>query len=180
MKLNQKNLKTILIFAVTGIVCCTVLGFIFFGSDVFNTRSPMFQFPVYGFVGSVAFILFKLKSYRDALFILVLVFLLEYLLTGSRYLLTHLIYFSSVVLGVYLFLRYFYNRIRRIKYAGPLILAGIFGLLFVADMLLLSIIYSHGEVKFLPLKTMPIGFLIGLGVGIGIELSEYIKARYVK
>jgi hypothetical protein len=43
--------------------------------------------------------------------------------------------------------------------------------------LILTFVYQAGQGKLLPFKNMPVGFLIGLGLGIGIELSEYLISQ---
>ena len=175
--MNRKTLYSVLIFTVTGTVTCILTGITFFGLEVFETKSPFFQFLVYGIIGSISFIFFKLKRYRDALFILILLFLFDILWIGSKFPITHLIYYLSVISGLFIFSKYFFIQTVTIKYARPLILASILALLFVVGFFTLKLIYASGQGKLLPFKNMPVGFLIGLGLGIGVELSEYLLSR---
>ncbi|NOX87822.1 MAG: hypothetical protein GXO77_02270 [Calditrichaeota bacterium] len=61
------------------------------------------------------------------------------------------------------------------KYVRPLILAGIFSIFFVAGALILTVVYYSGTAKILSFRNMPVGFLIGLGLGMGFELSELVN-----
>jgi hypothetical protein len=174
---NRKILLTVLVIVISGSVSCILLGILFFGFDVFNSKSPFFQFVAYGIIGSVSFILFNWKKYRDAIFVLVLLYLFNILLFGTKYLLTGLLYFLAVIAGSYIYSAYFFNQAKNIKTSRPLILAGIYAILFLIVTLLLVFIYEPTAGKLFAIKNMPIGFLIGLGLGIGIELSDYIISQ---
>ncbi|MEJ2048292.1 MAG: hypothetical protein P8Y60_00330, partial [Calditrichota bacterium] len=117
------------------------------------------------------------KKYRDAIFGLVLLYLFNILLFGTKYLLTGLLYFLAVIAGSYIYSAYFFNQAKNIKTSRPLILAGIYAILFLIVTLLLVFIYEPTAGKLFAIKNMPIGFLIGLGLGIGIELSDYIISQ---
>jgi hypothetical protein len=174
---NRKLLLTVLVIVISGSVSCILLGILFFGFEVFNSKSPFFQFVAYGIIGSVSFILFNLKRYRDATFVLVLLYLFNILLFSTKYLLTGLLYFLAVIAGSYIYSAYFFNQVKNIKTSRPLILAGIYAILFLIVTLLLVFIYEPTAGKLFAIKNMPIGFLIGLGLGLGIELSDYIISQ---
>lgn len=123
--MNRKLLLKVLIIVLSGSVSYILLGIIFFGFEIFNSKSPFFQFVVFGIIGSVSFMLFNWKRYRDSIFILVLPYLFNTLLFGTKYLLTGLLYFLAVITGSYLYSTYFFNQAKNIKTSRPLILAGI-------------------------------------------------------
>lgn len=175
--MNRKVLYTVVMFTFTGTLTSVLIGITFFGLEVFQPQSPFFQFLVYGIIGSISFILFKLNRYRDALFILSLLFLFEILWLGSKFPITHLLYYLSITSGLFIFYKYFFVQTQTIKYARPLILASILALLFVVVFFALKLIYAPGSGKLLPFKNMPVGFLIGIGLGIGIELAEHLHSR---
>lgn len=176
-RMNRKVLITVIIFTIIGTISCLLLGITFFGLEVFDIKSPFFQFVVFGLIGSISFILFKLKRYRDTLFILALLLLFEILWLGSKYPITHTLGYLSVVISTYIYTKYFFNKIQGVKYARPLILASLFAIFFVIVTFALNFIYQASQGNLFPFKNMPVGFLIGLGLGIGIELSEYLTSN---
>ncbi len=72
---------------------------------------------------------------------------------------------------------YLFIQTRNVIYARPLILASLFAIFFVIVTIALNFIYQAGQGKLFPFKNMPVGFLIGLGLGLGIELSEYLISK---
>ena len=172
--MNLKIIQIILATTILGTITSTLIGLVFFGLEVFQSKSPFFQFISVGLICSLSLVLFNLKRYRDSAFILIILFLFDYMWYGSKYPITHFIYYLSVILSTYVFSRYFYVQLEKIKYSRPLILSSLLSIMFVVAYLLLTMIYSSGPGSLRPFKNMPIGFLIGLGVGIGLEMAEHI------
>lgn len=98
-------------------------------------------------------------------------------MAGGRFFLTHLLYFLSVVFSVYVFSKFIYGELTSIRYARPLVMASIFSIMFIVVTVILALIYPSKGMKFLPLKNMPVGFLIGLGLGTGFEISMFLQSK---
>ncbi len=175
--MNKKPIQTIPVFIIAGTTASILAGLIFFGFDIFDTKSPLFQILVYGLVGSTSFILFNMKRYRDSVFILLIIFLLDMFIFGFKYPLNRILYFLSAVAGAFLYANYFFTRSEHMKVARPLLLAGIYAILSVFVVLILSLVHHTGQERIFPFINMPIGFLIGLELGAGIELAEYLLIR---
>lgn len=165
------------VFIIAGTTASIMAGLIFFGLDIFNTQSPLFQILVYGLVGSISFILFYLKRYRDSIFILLIIFLLDMFIFNFQNPLNRILYFLSAVTGAFLYARYLFSGAGHMKIARPLLLAGIYAILSVFVVLILSLVHHTGQERVFPFINMPIGFLIGLGLGAGFELAEYLLIR---
>jgi len=174
------QLKSFILLMVFGVITCIIFGVIFFGVNVFNLKSPLFQFVSFGIIGSVSFALFQFDRYRDAAFVSILLFLIIFLVTGGRFLFTHFLYFLGVVISILLFSTLIYQKLEHLKYIRPLVLSGIFSISFVVITLILALIYYPGIDKINLFRNMPVGFLIGLGLGVGFELSEIIAPRIKK
>ncbi len=171
MDINFKLLYSLILF---GTFTCVLLGLIFFGFIVFNIRSPFFQFISFGIVGSVSFSLFQLNRFREAMAINTLLFIILFLASGSEYFLTHILYFVAVIFSVYIYSIWIFQKLQSQKYLRPLILSSLFSIIFVIVTLILTFIFYSETTKILPFSNMPIGFLIGFGLGIGFEVSEYL------
>lgn len=176
MKINFKTLFSFILF---GTAASILSGFVFFGTNVFNLRSPLFQFLSFGVVGSVSFALFRANRLRDVIFANVLFFLTLFIASGNRFFLTRLFYFAVVVFSVFAYSEWVYPKLQSLKLVRPLILAGFFAICFLLVTLILTVLYHTKAMHVLPFRNMPIGFLIGLGLGIGFEISEYVIQKGV-
>jgi hypothetical protein len=64
-----------------------------------------------------------------------------------------------------------------IKIARPLTLAGILAITFVLVTIIPRLLFPAMEFQFRLFGNMPIGFLIGLRLGTGFEVSKYSYSR---
>lgn len=178
----KQDIKHIVLTIGFGTLCCMALGTLFFGLQIFNKELPFFQIAAFGLVGSVAFSLFYFRKYRDAIYVLIMLFIANIIignLTRISFLVIHLLYFSSVIIAVFLFSKYFFIQIVNMKISRPLVLASILALFFVVATGLQWVIFAKHGTPFYPLGNLPIGFLIGLGMGVGFEISEYLYSRKI-
>ncbi len=171
-KSKKVNYYIITIFC--GTISTILIGFIFFGFSIFDKQNVFFQFPVFGIIGSVSFTLFKLKEYRYSILILALLFLFEIIIAGEKYLVTHVLFYIAMVSSILVYTQFFHTRLNNIKYSRFLVLASIISISYVIISFLLGLLFKSDTSNLLPFQNMPIGFLIGSGLGIGFELSEYI------
>lgn len=180
MQKQAQDTRSIISTVFAGSLCTIILGFIFFQFRIFNVHHPLFQFVAYGIVGSVAFALFLQRSYRDAVFALILLFVLIVIVAGIyrfTLLVTHSFFFLAMVFSILFFERHFYGKMVNIKIARPIVLAGIVAVTFVLASTILRLLFYPSEGQFHFFSNMPIGFLIGLGLGIGFEVSKFLYSR---
>ena len=178
----KQDIKHIALTISLGTICCMALGALFFGLKIFDKELPFFQIASFGLVGSLAFSLFYFKRYRDATYVLIMLFIINIIianLTKVSFLIIHFLYFSSVIVAVFLFSKYFFIQIANMKISRPLVLASILALFFVMATGLQWVIFAKDGMPFYPLGNLPIGFLIGLGLGIGFELSDYLFSNKI-
>lgn len=179
--IGKQDIKYVASTVAFGTACSAIVGLLFFGLKIFNIKLPFFQFIAYGITGSVSFSLFQLRRNRDAIYVLIMLFIVDAVIAGLTrlsFLITHFLFFSSVIIAAYLFSKYLYNQSASLKISRPLILAGILAILFLAVTVLMWIIFGKNYSPFNPLANLPTGFLIGLGLGIGFEISERIAFNF--
>ena len=87
-------------------------------------------------------------------------------------------YFIGIAVAVYLFARWFFPKMTKWKFLRPLIFALLLAVIFMTVHLTLIMIYYSHNIQLLPIKTMPVSVLMGLGLGAGIEVAGYINARF--
>jgi hypothetical protein len=166
--------KKVLINLLPATAICIAVGFVFFGRAVFDLRDPMFQFSSYAVLGSVMFVLFRESELRRGIYTGLLIFVLIYLVTDARFPVTHFTYFVSLAAAVLLFARKIFDKLDEMRWVRPLVLGGFLAVFFVFATLLMGLVYYHDRMEFLPFRNMPVGFLIGLALGTGFEVSQFL------
>jgi len=171
------NLKLTILFIVFGTLICIAAGLIVFGKLIFSPKSPLFQFISYGVAGSVTFALLQSKRYYETLIINILLFFATYWLTGAQFFITHLLYYLSIVIAMYVYSKFVFIKFSQIKAIKPIIAGILLSILFLLITLILAFVYSVEAGQYSPFINMPVGFLIGFGLATGFEIAEYINAK---
>ena len=174
MKINFRTFTSILLF---GTLFSVTIGAAFFGMKIFDVESPLFQFVSYGFIGSFAFALFKAQRYYISLVVLAGLFIGLYYLTGAHFLVSHIFYYMSMLLSIFIFSVLIFDHLKTAKFIRPLILATMISIFFVSNTFLLSLIYSRDISSTIAFKNMFLGLLIGVGIGMGIEVAYVLVKK---
>jgi hypothetical protein len=166
--------------ALSGTVICLLLGMLFFGLQLTRFDRPPVYFLVLGFAGSLSLALLRQKKVRDVIYINVLIYFMFAIVASVLRPITALvllIYYLAIVLALFVYVRNFDARLARMPLARPLMLAAIVGVFFIVANLAHSLLFiNHFSTRFL-LRNLPMGFLLGLGYGLGEEVSERYLAR---
>jgi hypothetical protein len=177
MKSTHRLSQEILTMFFSSYIGCLIIGYIFFQSQIFILNLVTFQFVTGGAMAVVFFNLLRFSSVRNALagYFVICIFVKGFVVTSFApdYLLRDVLYFAVIGFAVYLYWRYSYKE--KINWNNPFQLAGLFSVLNII-MTIILIIYGNASYKeFAGALTMnlSIGFLIGLGMGIGIEAGNY-------
>jgi hypothetical protein len=178
MESKRQILTKFIITVALGTVFCLIVGLCFFGLKVFVFNIPASQFLIVGLTGSIFYSLLKFRSVRDAILIMILLYLANILAFGSdRFLLTRLLFFVGISGALFVFFRYFDDRIKELKFGKFLTVASLFTIMYVVCTIVLQAIYNSADFKTELLYNLDLGFLIGLGLGLGIEISNGINSR---
>ncbi|GEM_PF-1308305 len=176
--MNSKKLfLSIFSFILFGTACSILIGLLIFGTDIFNVRSPFFQFITFGMIGSVSFALFRFRRFRDSAYMNLLLFFLFYLAWGRHHVLTLVFYFSAMIFSAYVYAIWLYARVV-FKLARPFILGVLLSSVFLVVTIILMLIYYSGRIPFFPFKNIPLGFLMGFGMAVGFEIAEWVNGKF--
>ena len=183
------DIKNFLVLAIFGLLGSLMMGFIFFRQNIFDPYSAAFQFVVYGFAGSIIFTALKLRSIRDSILFTAGLFLLNLVIfktTSYYFILRDICFFSSLWLGIYIYVFRFKPRaklIRKFRAFGlgvilalTMAFAGI--ILLLINMLIQHRSFSH-FFSFI-LLFLKYGMLIGLGLGIGFDFGDVVLTKLNK
>ena len=173
--MNKKRLMSFLSTTFLGIICCILVGAIFFGTGVFSTNRPSFQFVTFGSICSVFFSTLKYFKIRDAIYVYVLIsFLYEILFKFSKisFIIRDVIFFLSMGVAVYLFWQYFEAKLDKIRFGRFLTFASLFSISYIVATLSLALIFQPVHFIQQLFTNISLGLLVGTGSGIGFELAD--------
>jgi len=173
---NKAHLSGMAMKALLSAAGCIILGLVFLGTRVLDPTSPLFGFVVFGVVGGVSFALFDERKYRDAAYVLLLLYLILFLTQSTEIAIVYLIYFVVVVTGTFLFVHFFFFRIDSLPIARPFVFAAILAIGVAFGTAVQWLIFARSDgTSFSIWRNIPLGFMIGLGLGLGVELAEYLR-----
>ena len=161
-----------------GTICCLIVGLCFFGLKIFASHNSAFQFITGSLSGSIFFSLLKFRNTRDAFLILILIYLADLVFLGTfLYPLSHLFFFGAVGSALYVFFHFFESMFKELKFGGFLIIACLFALTYFLSVVILRVIYHPLVFHIGIFYNLYFGFLMGLGLGVGIDLSRIVNSR---
>jgi len=177
MSAKPNYLTEIVVRSLISLVCCIVIVYIFYQSRIFNRHASTFSIPVEGLVGSIFFYSLRINI-KNAFAALLVLFVIDSAFishtTRLTYLLWDLFYIGALIVAIYTFYQFFYNKSQNERWLEPLILSALVATFTLVAALILVIINNSLNVVTLQwiYYIAKIYFLIGLGIGIGIILTE--------
>ena len=106
----------------------------------------------------------------------IILFLLEVFLTQTfnyQMIFTHLVFIVFLLIAIFLFSVY-YKKMAKIKYIRPLVLAALMAITLPLANTILWFMYTPDNTHWHLFQNLPYGFVMGLAIGIGLEISELI------
>ena len=187
MAAYRSKVQQFLVQSVVPIACSIVVGFVFFGGEVFNRHTGAFQFLWSAVVASVFYYLLVLARPRDAYLGFIILLCLTFLTTGSRhlsYILRDIFFIGAIGLSIFLYFKYYRNQASHTFGYPAFMLAGIYAVLYIiaveCHMVILQTFameHSGGNATSLATAGAFYGVLIGFAVGAGIALNEKLIER---
>ena len=172
----MKN-RDIIRITILGTVVCLIFSLYFFKAAEFDLYQLHIYFVVMGLAGSVTLALLLANRLRDTLYINILIYIIFVVIVYGvvnkpRMAVILLLYMLGLWAAVWVYVRMFEPRLTAAVISRPLVLAGLGGLFFIIVTLIQALIYIHKINRGFVLTNMPVGFFLGLGIGIGRELKE--------
>jgi hypothetical protein len=187
--MKKDKIIEFLLDALLAAVGAIMIGLIFFGRGIFNSNRVGYQFLSFGIIGGFLFSSFRfLKLWMAAIIFVVLLVLNEVALHLGNwdFIWQDVLYFVAMASSVFFFARYYMP-----KLAGT-ILSRLFAIssLFAIGFTLVTIIFyfifaANPNIPRFNLAQMIYydlaqGFLVGFGLGAGVEGAEYVVKRTMK
>ena len=164
----------------------TLTGLLFYQGAIFRVSDITFQFVSFGIVGGLVFSTFRFLSKPQSAVVLILLLLVDVLLQRSniwRFMLRDLLYYFGIVSSLFVFARYYFDRVGGVFGGRSIVLASLTALSYIVAAIVIYVLFAgvSGDLE-LDLSRMVLfnisqGFLLGLGAGAGIETAEYLSKR---
>ncbi len=171
------------LFAAAGTI---IIGFIIFQSAIFQMNNNAFQFVAFGIVGGIIFSTFRFLSRFQATAAMLLLFVLDMALERSttwKFILPDVLYYFGFTIAIFFFAYYYFDKLHGVIIGRVLMLSSIAALSYVVITIILYLVFLVTSNEFgLNLLQMIYfnlsqGFLIGFGLGAGIEAGEWFGSK---
>jgi hypothetical protein len=182
------NLKNFVIVSVCGFAAYMLTAFVFFQSNIFNLYSNKFIFTSLGLAGALVFASLLYRKSKDSLLFLAVVFLINLVVSKNHltsFTIRDIVLFGTFWLSLYLYYTWYSNSSGRYKYIGALGLGVITAILFlIAGIFLIFVNVPLERISIelivqISLYYIQSGMLIGLGLGLGFDLGEFLIVRKI-
>jgi hypothetical protein len=170
--MNRHNLVWTTIL---GTLACCVFALFFFRASFFDVNRPPLYFLLLGFAGSLSLALFKQRRVRDVIYVNLLIYLFFAVLLASVLDLQKagilFIYHGCMIVALYVYVAVLERSVAS-AFVRPLVAAAVVALFYVAATLIHGLFFINSLTSTFLLANLPIGFVLGLGQGIGLELAD--------
>ena len=172
-----------LLFCASGAV---VIGLLLFQQRIFLAGRGVFQFLSFGIIGSAILSGFRyLNRWLAIVIVLILVILNEMLLisAGQAILWQDILYYAGLCEGLIVSAKYYFPRLSRAALDRLLVVSSLLAVSYAVVTVIIYLAYrSIPSVPQVSLSQMIYydiaqGFLIGIGIGGGLELAEAVIRR---
>lgn len=170
------NKSNVIYSTLAGTLICAVFALLFFRISFLDIDRPPLYVLALGFIGSLTLALFRQSRIRDGIYANIMFYFIFALLVATRIrpiaALILLPYLSGMVAALYIHVKMFEPKISDVPGSRPLLLASQVGLMFIAATVVHGFMFISGFTSTFLLANLPVGFLVGLGQGLGVELVE--------
>jgi len=184
MKKIEVEVKDVAFRTFVSVLFCIAFAYIFWSGAIFNHRHTAFLTIAIGTISSLFFysLRFGLRNALAVLLCVSLIFTFLIMRSWGLYSLRNFLVIITSVSVTYLYFKVFYGQSKSYKLLEPLILAMLFavGNLFIFTVMVLIV---AGKVTFTfqwVFEVMEQFFLIGLGIGIGVIVTEEPYSKIIR
>jgi hypothetical protein len=179
----KPDLQKFFLGVVSPILGSIVVGFVFFGGSIFQTMSVTFQFVAFGIVGGLMLATTKVATVSRSFVVLVVITVFyEFMLMPFKTvnIVRDILFLFGIGSTIILYRSYFSKRMDGTSIAHPLVLSALLALNGVVVTTILRFVVplsfeADREISISMIQNLSFEFLIGLGLGIGEELSGLLR-----
>ncbi len=160
-----------------------LVGMLFTNYAIFNVSSPGFQFLAYAVIASGFYTMLRLSSEKNALLLLGILFLIYLYITRSSELLPifrNFMVIAGITIVTLIFQKIIDKTFDEISFGKFLIWGALFGIVYIAVTMVLVGIMGSENSGYYYMNNLRLGFLMGIGLGLGLEISNLIDRLIFK
>jgi hypothetical protein len=178
MKLFAQRALKLVLLVCTGVGGSVVVGLLVHGTDVFTPTSVGFSFLSFGLSGACIFAYYHFRGLQETITAAVVVSAIQFVFSLSWITTVNAAIWSfGVNLPIILLAFLFERKLAPFKRFKPLVIAALFGAMFVLLTLCVAVATGAGLLPASVFRQNFLdGLLLGLGLGIGIQAGEAIIA----
>ncbi len=187
--MKKDKIIEFLLDALLAAVGAILVGLIFFGRGIFDSNRVGYQFLSFGIIGGVLFSSFRfLKLWIAAIIFVVFLVLNEAVLHLGNwdFIWQDVLYFLAMASSIFLFAKYYMPRLSGTILSRLFAVSGMFAIGFTIVTIIFFFIFSaNPNIPRFNLAQMIYydlaqGFLLGFGIGAGIEGAEFVTKRTLR
>lgn len=187
--MNKNNLIHFLLDALLAAVGAILIGLIFFGRGIFDTNRVGYQFLSFGIMGGFLFSSFRfLKKWIAAIIFVALLVLNEAVLHLGNwdFIWQDVLYFVAMSAALFISSEYYFPRLAETMFGRLLALSSLFAIGYIVVTVIFYFIFAANpaiprfNLSQMIYYDLAQGFLVGFGLGAGIEAAEYVIRSTLK
>jgi hypothetical protein len=177
----KSPITPIIITIVLGTLVSILIGLLVSGIRIFNIYQLPFQYVASAIIASVFYAILQFSGRRDAFLVLVMLFVLGEGLERNfeiQNIIKNLLYIASAGITVYIYSEIIMPKISGLKFGKFLTFASLFTLYGVLLYFVLFLVHrgerTLADAKKNGVEYISFQFLVGLGIGLGLEIAQIV------
>jgi hypothetical protein len=174
MRITVKNIVVLLVITIAGVAGSAIVGLMTYGAAIFSTTSPGFSFLAYGLSGGFIFAFYHVRGLSETITTAVIVSTIQFVAATTWITITNAVIWSfGVNLPVVALAFLFERKLAPVRQAKFVIVGLLYGGMFVLLTLVSGVLVGLQDMPAMVFRQNFVdGLLIGLGLGIGVQVAE--------
>lgn len=174
MQLTLKGILKLLGITLCGLTGSVIVGLLVYGGGVFNPATPGFSYFAYGLSGGFIFAFYHVRGLSESITVAVVVSAIQFAIATTWITVLNAVIWSfGVNLLVILLAFVFERKLQTLRWAKFIVVGAAYASMFVMLTLIVAELTGVEEMPAVVFRQNAMdGFLIGLGLGLGVEAGE--------